>query len=165
MARNKEAARLSNSIVDNGMYEKLKLRNSQLDSLLESVNTRFLKIKTSYTKNQATLFFMNGRVSKRAFDLATQMLEEAEKELLKLYSEMQYLKDFRDNINDVLKSIENSKKSEDKILKLEQFMNRQSNTGFAAEHLPLFEDFKNIQKQARLLEHSASALLQLKAGQ
>lgn len=166
MAKTKDVLRLSDGILGAGMYDKLVLRNTQISALLKDVKTRFDEIKNDYTKNRALLLFMNGRVDKVAWELADQVLEKTKKELTTLYFEMRDLGKLRDDIEGVLKSIDNSRKSEEKVLKLEKFLNRQDQeqSMFTSSKLPYLEELSRVKEQARLLDHSASALLQLKIG-
>ncbi len=166
MAKAKDTLRLSDGILEDGMYEKLVLRDTQICSLLDNVESRFRKIKKSYANNQTILLFMNGRVDKFAFQLAEKVLEETEKELFVLYSEVESLKSLRENIKDVLSSVDKSRNSEEKILKLEQFMSRRNEgtSKINSSQLLYFEELARVKEQARLLEHSATALLELKVG-
>ncbi len=166
MAKTKEVQRLSDSILGDGMYEKLNLRKTQISSLLTYVDERFTKMTKDYSKNQAILLFMNGRVDKFTFDLAAKVLQETEKEIAVLYNEKRGLETLLTNISEVLTSINKSRQSEVKILKLEKFMNRQTEgtPSIATTHAPYAKELERIKEQARLLEYSATAFLELKVG-
>lgn len=83
------------------MYEKLILRQEQLDKLIDQMEITFSATKDSIIDNQATLLFLNGRIEPFAFALAQRVIEEAEKDLLDLYEDIQNLT----NMTLALKSI------------------------------------------------------------
>lgn len=165
MAKNKGVMLLSDNILGEGMREKLTLRRDQLQTMLDNMNNTFKTTKTSLIRHRAIVYFLNGRVDPVEFELATQVLDAIENDLFALHDDIAKLSKLFLGIEEVLTKINKSKDSEDRILQVQKFLNSRNGKTSSESKLNLYlEDLSKIKNHARLLEHSATALIELKAG-
>ncbi len=164
MAKRGKDTALSENIIDAGTKQKLQLRESQLEVMVNALNKKFIALSEALIQNRAILAFMNGRVDPIEFTLAKKVLDTVENEILVLHADIENVSQIRDEITKTLKSITQSFTLENKVVQVENFLSRFSNSQLDSNTPYDYTELKYDAERARLLEHSASALLELKAG-
>ncbi len=165
MAKDKSVSKLSDNILGKGMQEKLTLRKDQIRTMIHAMSEKYEALESSLITHRAIVYFLNGRVDPLEFELATQVLDAIEKDVFALKFDIENLRKLFLDIEEVLASINKSRDSEDRILQVHQFLNnRNEKMSFENKSSLYLEDLSKIKDRARLLEHSATALIELKVG-
>lgn len=164
MPKNKRI-NLSDNVLDEGMHDKLVLRRKQLEDMLSGMRETFKETENSLVHNRAFLHMLNGRVDPLEFELATRVLDATETDLFELHMDIKNLEKVTNEMDGVLLKIAHGRDSEGKIRQVEEFFNSRSNSIKSGSRLSFpISNLEEIKHTARVLEHSAAALLELKVG-
>lgn len=155
---------LVNNVIDKKDVARLEASRDEIAELRNLLSNHFEELKTSIVSVRSILAFFNGRTDKRNYHLAGKIIDKSEKDLFCLRDDLKFLDKTLADIDSIKSKVDQGKQTETRILNIEKFLNGDMTTGTLKE-IEVASNFDKLNIEAKTLQHSVKALLELKAGE
>ncbi len=153
---------VSNVIDEKGMA-KLESSREEIYRLRSILNTYFVGMRAAVVKSRAMLAIFNGRIDVINFELAEKIVDKAEQDLSGIFSDLKFLDTTLKSIESIKSKVDQGNRVETKIASIEKFLQSDMG-GESTNSIVIQEKFEKLGIEAKTLQHSVQALLELKTG-